>query len=97
MAYKKKAELEIELAQALARIEELEAELQELKAQPNYVQKIKNERGAGRKSKFGNEERGKITMLFLQGKSYRTIAKEMECSVGLVHKILNEQPKGNKE
>ena len=36
-------------------------------------------------------------MLFLQGKSYRTIAKEMECSVGLVHKILNEQPKGNKE
>ena len=43
MAYKKKAELEIELAQALARIEELEAELQELKAQPNDVQKIKNE------------------------------------------------------
>ncbi len=32
--------------------------------------------------------------LFLDGKSYRAIAKEMKCSVGLVHKILNEQPKG---
>ncbi|MGV3152901.1 helix-turn-helix domain-containing protein [Sarcina ventriculi] len=29
-------------------------------------------------------------MLFLKGKSYRAIAKEMGCSVGLVHKILNE-------
>ena len=94
MAYKKKAELEIELAEALARISELEQELEEIK---NNVHNSKNERNAGRKSKFGNEERGKITMLFLQGKSYRAIAKEMECSVGLVHKILNEQPKGNKE
>ena len=94
MAYKKKAELEMELAQALARIEELEAELEAVK---NSVHKYKNERNAGRKSKFGNEEKGKIMKLFLEGKSYRAIAKEMNCSLGLVHKILNEQPKGNKE
>lgn len=90
MAYKKKAELEAELAEALARIEELEEKLQELKAYQNNVQKIKNERGAGRKSKFGNEEMATMTMLKLQGKSIRAIAKEMNCSTGLVHKLLNE-------
>lgn len=94
MAYKKKAELEQELAEALQRIAELEAELEAVK---NSVHKSKNERNAGRKSKFGNEEKGIVTMLFLQGKSYRAIAKEMNCSLGLVHKILNEHPKGNKE
>ena len=57
----------------------------------------KNERNAGRKSKFGNEEKGKIIMLFCQGKSYRAIAKEMNCSVGLVHKILNEHKQYDKE
>lgn len=96
MAYKKKAELEMELAQALARIEELETEIQELKTQSSDVQKIKNERGAGRKSKFGNEEMATLTMLKLQGKSIRAIAKEMNCSVGLVHKLLNE-PMGEKK
>ena len=91
MAYKKKAELEQELAEALQRIAELEAELEAVK---NSVHKLKNERNAGRKSKFGNNEKGKIMKLFLDGKSYRAIAKEMKGSVGLVHKILNEQPKG---
>lgn len=94
MAYKKKAELEQELVEALQRIVELEEELEAVK---NCVHKYKNERNAGRKSKFGNEEKGKITMLFLQGKSYRVIAKEMNCSVGLVHKILNEHKHNNKE
>ena len=40
--------------------------------------------------KYGEEKIKEITMLFLKGKSYRAIAKEMGCSVGLVHKILNE-------
>ena len=39
MAYKKKAELEIELAEALARISELEQELEEIK---NNVHNSKN-------------------------------------------------------
>lgn len=86
MAYKKKVELELELAEALAKIAELEAELEQVK---NIVQK-RNERNAGRPRKYGDIEIRKITNLFLRGKSYRTIAKEMGCSVGLVHKILNE-------
>ncbi len=57
----------------------------------NNVQKIKNERGAGRKEKFTEEEKSTVKMLRLQGKSYRAIAKEMNCSVATVHKIINEQ------
>ena len=93
MAYKKKAELEMELAQALARIEELEAELQELKAQPKDVQKIKNERGAGRKFKLSDKEIELILKDREFGTSIRNIAKLRGCSVGLVHKIISEHTK----
>lgn len=57
----------------------------------NNVQKIKNERGAGRKEKFTEEEKSTVKMLRLQGKSYRSIAKDMNCSVATVHKIINKQ------
>ena len=60
----------------------------------NSVQKIKNERNAGRKRKLSNEEIAIIDKLHLQGKSIRFIAKEMGCSVGLVHKIINEPIEG---
>ena len=86
MAYKKRDELLKELEVAHQRIQELEKELSELKG----VQKIKNERNAGRKKKFTKDEIATIDMLHLQGKSIRAIAKEMNCSVGLVHKLLNE-------
>lgn len=66
-------------------------ENEELKRQlEGSVQKIKNERGAGRKQKFTNAEIQTIKMYRLQGKSYRAIAKMFDCSVGLVHKIINE-------
>lgn len=89
MAYKKREELLIELEQAYARIAELEERIIELES-GNCVQKIKNERNAGRKRKFSKEEIATIDMLHLQGKSIRAIANEMNCSVGLVHKLLNE-------
>ena len=54
------------------------------------IQKIKNERNAGRKKRFTPEQEHSIKMMKLNGKSYRAIAKEMNCSVGLVHKIFNE-------
>ena len=57
----------------------------------NNVQKIKNERGAGRKSKFKGEDIELIKKLRLEGKSYKAIALEMNCSVGLVHKLINEK------
>lgn len=89
MAYKKREDLLIELEQAYAKIAELEERIIDLES-GNCVQKIKNERNAGRKKKFTKEEVATIDMLHLQGKSIRAIAKEMNCSVGLVHKLLNE-------
>ena len=62
---------------------------EELKS--NIVQKIKNERNAGRKERFTEEEKATVKMLRLQNKSYRAIAKELNCSVATVYKIINEQ------
>ena len=70
-------------------IQQLLKENEELKS--NIVQKIKNERGAGRKERFTEEEKATVKMLRLQNKSYRSIAKELNCSVGTVYKIINEQ------
>lgn len=71
-------------------IQQLLKENEELKSN-NSVHKIKNERGAGRKERFTEEEKATVKMLRLQNKSYRAIAKELNCSVATVHKIINEQ------
>ena len=73
-------------------IQELLTENQQLKS----VQKH-NERNAGRPKKYGEEKISEITTLFLQKKSIRAIAKETGCSVGFVHKIINERHRENKE
>ena len=65
-------------------------EIEELKSN-NVVNKLKNERGAGRKEMFTEEQKARVKMLRLQDKSYRAIAKDMKCSVATVHKIINEQ------
>ena len=57
----------------------------------NFVNKLKNERGAGRKEIFTEKQKARVKMLRLQDKSYRAIAKDMKCSVATVHKIINEQ------
>ena len=71
-------------------IQKLLKEIEELKSS-NVVNKLKNERGAGRKEMFNEEQKARVKMLRLQGKSYRAIAKDMNCSVATVHKIINEQ------
>ena len=71
-------------------IQKLLKEIKELKSS-NVVNKLKNERGAGRKEMFTEEQKARVKMLRLQGKSYRAIAKDMNCSVATVHKIINEQ------
>ena len=71
-------------------IQKLLKEIEELKSN-NVVNKLKNERGAGRKELFTEEQKARVKMLRLQGKSYRAIAKDMNCSVATVHKIINEQ------
>lgn len=55
--------------------------------------KVNNERGAGRKTKFKEEQEQKkveIKMYRLQGKTIKEIADIFGCSVGLVHKLINE-------
>ena len=71
-------------------IQKLLKEIEELKSN-NVVNKLKNERGAGRKEMFTEEQKVRVKMLRLQDKSYRAIAKDMNCSVATVHKIINEQ------
>ena len=68
-------------------IQKLLKEIKELKSN----NKLKNERGAGRKEMFTEEQKARVKMLRLQDKSYRAIAKDMNCSVATVHKIINEQ------
>lgn len=71
-------------------LQKLLKEIEELKSN-NVVNKLKNERGAGRKEMFTEEQKARVKMLRLQDKSYRAIAKDMNCSVATVHKIINEQ------
>lgn len=52
---------------------------------------IKNQRGAGRKSKFTDSEKETIKMYRLQGKTIKEISDMFECSVGLIHKLINEK------
>ena len=71
-----------ELSFANQRIEDLEEELKQVK---------KNDRGAGRKEKFANEQIEQILKARKEGKSIRTIAKEFNCSAGLVHKLIKNR------
>lgn len=64
--------------------------IKEIKENNNSIQ-IKNERGAGRKARFTDEEIEKmLKMRNVHKCSMRQIAKDFKCSLGLVHKIINE-------
>lgn len=53
--------------------------------------RVKNERGAGRKARFTEAERESMKMYRIQGRKLQEIAAMYQCSVGLVHKIINEK------
>ncbi|MBU3107128.1 Hin recombinase [Clostridium gasigenes] len=53
------------------------------------VHKLKNERGAGRKSRFTEQEITSIKMHSMQGKTIKEIAEMFSCSVGLIHKLIS--------
>lgn len=72
-------------------VEEVEAVENKYKQQCSDVSKIKNERNAGRKERFTIHEKETIKMYRIQGQSIREIADMYSCSVGLIHKIINEQ------
>ena len=52
--------------------------------------KIHNERGAGRKSRFTDQEKETMKLYRIQGKTIKEIAEMYSCSVGLVHKLISE-------
>ena len=52
--------------------------------------KSNNDRGAGRKERFSEQEKEMMKMYRIQGKTIKEISEMYPCSVGLIHKIINE-------
>ena len=57
---------------------------------------IHNARGAGRKAKFTDKQIEEIRRLREDGNTIKEIAKRYNCSVGLIHKLINEKWRGGK-
>jgi len=68
-------------------IEKLESELENQTIEP--VQK-KNERGAGRKTKFTPEQVELIRMDRANGMTLDQLKEKYHCSYGLIHKLIND-------
>ena len=50
-----------------------------------------NARGAGRKAKFTDDQVDEIRRLREDGNTIKDIANRYNCSVGLIHKLINEK------
>ena len=92
-AYRLSVEHEKKMRKALVdnyepEIERLNEEVQKLKSE-NKV-RTHNERGAGRKSIFTQQEKESIRMYRLQGKTIKELAEMFSCSVGIIHKLIHE-------
>lgn len=57
----------------------------------DYIKELEGRLNAGRKEKFSEEQVQQILEAREQGKSIREIAKEFQCSVGLIHKLINNR------
>lgn len=66
----------------------LNKEIHKLKNESKTV--IHNERGAGRKQRLTEEQKETIKMYRVQGKTIKEIAEIFNCSIGLIHKLINE-------
>ena len=93
-AYRLSVEHEKKMRKALVdnyeeEIKRLNEEVQKLKNENKA--RIHNERGAGRKSKFTDQEKESIRMYRLQGKTIKEIAEMFNCSIGLIHKLIQEK------
>ena len=92
-AYRLSVEHEKKMRKALVdnyepEIERLNEEVQKIKSE-NKV-RTHNERGAGRKSIFTEQEKESIRMYRLQGKTIKELAEMFSCSVGIIHKLIHE-------
>ena len=93
-AYRLSVEHEKKMRKALVdnyepEIKRLNEEVQKLKNENR--EKIHNERGAGRKSRFTEQEKESIRMYRLQGKTIKEISEMFSCSVGIIHKLIHEK------
>lgn len=76
----------------------LDVALLKINAQISMIERLQeqtlptlhNARGAGRKPKFSDEQTAHIKAMHRTDISMAKIAREMNCSVGLVHKIIHE-------
>ncbi|MBS6358670.1 MAG: hypothetical protein KH421_11735 [Akkermansia muciniphila] len=68
---------------------ELEKEIEYLVEKNSIIQKH-NERGAGRKNRFNEQEIETIKVMRLRGDKIKDIAEQFNCSVGLIHKLIHE-------
>lgn len=57
---------------------------------PSQNTTIHNARGAGRKKQYSDAHKLAMQLYRANGMSYRDIAKIYDCSVGTVHKLINE-------
>lgn len=97
-AYYQEGHYAIEAVERGHIIEKQKNEIQQLKDENKLLKstkrpidlKIHNERGAGRKSRFTIQEKETMKLYRIQGKTIKEIAEMYSCSVGLVHKIINE-------
>ncbi len=97
-AYYKEGDYAVEAVKRGKIIEKQEKEIQKLKNENKVLKsrkvvsdkKIHNERGAGRKERFSEQEKEMMKMYRIQGKTIKEIAEMYSCSVGLIHKIINE-------
>ena len=79
--FDKDSELIKENKELKQEILDLQNEIKELKS--------KNKRNAGRKNKFNSEQINDILQARNEGKSFVALAKEYNCSVGTIHKIVS--------
>ena len=81
-------ELKEEIQKLKNENETLNEEIQKLKNESKTT--IHNERGAGRKQRLTEEQKETIKMYRVQGKTIKEIAEIFNCSIGLIHKLINE-------
>lgn len=91
---KKQLKISNEVIKKMAKeIQELKNEKEIYKNDNNTITVIKkhNERGAGRKARFTDEQIKEIKQYRANGKTIKEIAEMFKCSVGLIHKLINEK------